>query len=154
MESVPPVVCEGPVVREQPSDEFSWEIVHHLPMLKTEWKHYFLDVTGWSSQSAWWDRGTKGAHRYPMWWERKHKECCPINFWVTMASSHLTLTSHCSPAANPPWEDELGFPVMMNFKSKSRNCLAVPRYDFLCAVSKVRLCICQFVEKKQLHSVH
>ena len=153
----------------KPNDEFSQEIVHHFSLLKTELKHHFLDVTccgyitnpfsvdpadlsvGTGEQEALIDIQSDETAK------AKHKEWCPINFCVSMASWYLTLAHHAVPQLlifPSTWECEQGFSVMMNIKSKSRNRLAAPRHDFRCAVSKVMPCINQLVEKKQLHSSH
>ena len=82
---------------------FSQEIVHHLSLLKTELKHYFPEVTccayitnsfsvdpadlsvGIGEQEALIDTQSEKTAK------AKHKECCPINFWVSMASSYPKL---------------------------------------------------------------
>ncbi|XP_076799803.1 protein FAM200A-like, partial [Clavelina lepadiformis] len=87
----------------------------------------------------------------------KHKECCPINFWLTMVSSYPTLASHAVPQLlifPSTWECEQGFFAMVTIKSKKRNRLVAPGRDFRCAVSKVIPRIDQLVEKKQLHPSH
>lgn len=151
----------------EPNDKFSQEIVHHLLVLKTELKHYFPGVTcayitnpfsidpadlpvGTGEQEALIDIQSDETAK------AKHKECCPINFWVSMASSYPTLAHRAVPQLlifPSTWECEQGFSVMLNIKSKSRNRLAAPGHDFRCAVSKVMPRIDQLVEK-QFHSSH
>ncbi|KAG0713575.1 SCAN domain-containing protein 3 [Chionoecetes opilio] len=79
----------------------------------------------------------------------KHKECSPMNFWVSMASSYPTLARHAVPQlliCPSTWECEQGFSAMLTIKSKIRNRLAAPGHDFRCAVSKVMPRIDQLVE--------
>ncbi|XP_068212634.1 zinc finger BED domain-containing protein 5-like [Palaemon carinicauda] len=67
----------------------------------------------------------------------KHKECSPLNFWVSMASSYPTLARHAVPQLlifPSTWECEQGFSAFMAIKSKSWNPLAAPGHDFRCAV--------------------
>lgn len=93
----------------EPNDEFSQEIVNHLLVLKTELKHYFPDVTccayitnpfsidpadlpvGTGEQEALIDIQSHETAK------AKHKECCPINFRVSMASSYPTLAHRAVP---------------------------------------------------------
>ena len=87
----------------------------------------------------------------------KHKECCPINFWLSMASSYPNLACHAVSRLlifPSTWECEKGFSALMTIKSKSRNRLGTPEHDFRCAVSEAILRIDQLVEKKQLHPSH
>ncbi|XP_068239967.1 zinc finger BED domain-containing protein 5-like [Palaemon carinicauda] len=87
----------------------------------------------------------------------KHKECFPLNFWVSMASSYPTLARHAVPQLlifPSTWECEQRFLAFMAIKSKSRNCLAAPGHDFRRAVSKVMPRIDQLVEKKQIQPLH
>ncbi|KAG0718931.1 SCAN domain-containing protein 3 [Chionoecetes opilio] len=138
-------------------------------MLKTELKHYFPDVTccayianpfsvdptdlpvGTGEQEELIHiQADEGA-------KTKHKECSPINFWVSMASSYPTLARHAVPQLlifSSTWECEQGFSAILTIKSKSRNRLAAPGQDFRCAVSKVMPRIDQLVEKKQMQPSH
>ena len=53
----------------------------------------------------------------------KHKDCSPINFWLTMSSTYPTLAQKAIPQLlvfSSTWKCEQGFSVMMNIKSKSR----------------------------------
>ncbi|XP_068203574.1 zinc finger BED domain-containing protein 5-like [Palaemon carinicauda] len=81
-------------LEREPTDEFDKEIVHHLLMLKTELKHYFLDVTccayvanpfsvdpadlpvGTGEQKELIDIQADETAK------TKHKECSPLNLWV------------------------------------------------------------------------
>ena len=48
------------------------------------------------------------------------------------------------------WECEQGFSAMMSIKTKSKNCLTWPSYDFRCAVSAVSPRTKQLVQEKQI----
>ncbi|XP_068215810.1 zinc finger BED domain-containing protein 5-like [Palaemon carinicauda] len=155
------------LIRE-PTDEFAQEIVHHLSLLKTELKHYFLDVTcayvanPFSVDPA--DLPVETGEQEEIidiqadeTAKTKHKECFTLNFWVNMASSYSTLARHAVPQLlifPSTWECKQGFSYFMAIKSKSRNRLAAPGHDFRCAVSKVLPHIDQLVEKKQIQPSH
>jgi len=87
----------------------------------------------------------------------KHKDCFPINFWLSMASSYSTLASHAIPQLlifPSTWECEQGFSALMTIKLKKRNRLVAPMHDFRCAVSKCMPRIEQLVENKQMQPSH
>jgi len=72
----------------------------------------------------------------------KHKECSPINFWLSMASSYTTLASHAVPqllAFPSTWKSEQGFTVMMNIILKKRNRLVRPDMTFDTLLTNLRL---------------
>ncbi|XP_068239973.1 zinc finger BED domain-containing protein 5-like [Palaemon carinicauda] len=119
---------------EEPTDEFAQEIVHHLSLLKTELKQYFPDVTccayvtnpfsvdpanllvGTGEQEELIDIQADETAK------TKHKECSPLNFWVSMASSYPTLARHAVPQPlifSSMWECIQGFSAFMAMKSKS-----------------------------------
>ncbi|KAF2345500.1 HAT C-terminal dimerization domain [Trinorchestia longiramus] len=153
-------------LESEPTDKFAEEIVHHLSLLKTELKHYFPDVTccayvanpfsvdlpiGTGEQEELIDIHADETAKM------KHKECPPLNFWVSMASSYPTLARHAVPQLlifPSTWECEQGFSAFMTIKSKSQNRLDDCEQDFRCAVSKVMLHIDQLVEKKQIQPSH
>ncbi len=93
----------------EPNDEFAQEIVHHLSLLKTELKHYFHDVTccayianPFSVDPADLPVGTGEQEELiniqaDETAKTKHKECSPVNFWVSMASTYPTLARHAVP---------------------------------------------------------
>ena len=63
----------------------------------------------------------------------KHKECCPINFWLTMTSTYPTLAQKAIPQLlvfPSTWECKQGFSAMMSIKSKSKNHLTSTSHDF------------------------
>ena len=154
---------------KNPDNGISKEIIGHLSQLKTELLNYFSNVAccaytinpffihpadvpvGIGEKEELIDIQTDEIAKI------KHKECCPINFWLSMASSYPNLAR---PAVSQllifpsTWECEQGFLALMTIKSKSRNCLGTPEHDFQCAVSEAVLCIDQLVEKKQLHPSH
>ena len=87
----------------------------------------------------------------------KHRDCSPINFWLTMSSAYPTLAQKAIPQLlvfPSTWECEQGFSVMMSIKSKSRNRLASTSHDFRCAVSKVIPRFNQLVQEKQVQPSH
>ncbi|KAF2358175.1 hypothetical protein FHG87_011069 [Trinorchestia longiramus] len=87
----------------------------------------------------------------------KHKECPPLNFWVSLVSSYPTLARHAVPQLlifPLTWECEQGFSAFMTIKSKSQNRLDEPEQDFRSAMSKVMHRIDQLVEKKQIQPSH
>uniref|UniRef100_UPI00358DF206 zinc finger BED domain-containing protein 5-like n=1 Tax=Myxine glutinosa TaxID=7769 RepID=UPI00358DF206 len=156
-------------LESEPNDEFSQEIIRHLSLLKTELMHYFPDVTccayianpfsvdpgdlpvGTGEQEELIDVQADETAK------TKHKECSPMNFWVSMASSYPILARHAVPQLllfPSTWECEQGFSAMLTIKSKSRNRLAAPGHDFRCAVRKVMRRIDQLVEKKQMQPSH
>ena len=144
----------------------SKEIIGHLSQLNTELLNYFPDVAycaysvnlffidpvdvpvGTGEQEELIDIQTDEAAKI------KHKECCPINFWLSMASSYSNLARHAVSQLlifPSTWECEQGFSALMAIKSKSRNRLGTPEHDFECAVSEVFPCIDQLVDKRHLH---
>jgi len=63
----------------------------------------------------------------------KHKDCSPINVWLSMASSYSTLASHAVPQLlifPSTWECEQGISALMTIKSKKRKRLVAPMHDF------------------------
>ena len=145
------------------------EIIDHLSQLKTELLNYFPDVAccaysinpffidpadvpvGDGEQEELMDIQTDETAKI------KHKKCCPINFWLSVASSYPNLARVAVfrllifPST---WECEQGFSALLTIKSKSRNHFGTPEHDFRCAVSEVIPRIDQLVEKKQLHPSH
>ena len=151
-----------PSVEKKP-DDMSKDIVYHLSQTKTEIMHYFPDVVscafsinpffidltdvllGSGEQEELIDIQTDETAKI------KHKECCPINFRLSMVSWHPNLARHAVsqllifPSA---WECEQKFD---DLQSKIRNRLAAPEHDFRCAASATISRVDQLVEKKQLH---
>ena len=83
----------------------------------------------------------------------KHKECCPINFWLTMTSTYPTLAQKAIPQLlvfPRTRECKQGFSAMMSIKSKSKNRLTSTSHDFRCVVSMAAPCINQLVQEKQM----
>ena len=155
-------------LESEPTNEFAQEILHHLSLFKTEIKHYFPDVTcayvanPFSADPADLPVRTKEQEELidiqaDETAKTKHKECSPLNFWVSMASSYPTLASHAVlqllifPST---WQCEQGFSAFMTIKSKSRNRLTAPGHDFRCALSKVIPRIDYLVEKKRTQPSH
>ncbi|XP_076806381.1 zinc finger BED domain-containing protein 5-like [Clavelina lepadiformis] len=156
-------------LENKPNDDISKEIVCHLSQLKTELMHYFPDFAccAYSTNPFFVDPadvpvGTGEQEELidiqaDETAKAKHKECCPINFWLSMVSSYPTLACHAVPQLlifPSTWECEQGFSAMVTIKSKTRNRLVAPGHDFRCAVSKVIPRIDQLVEKKQIHPSH
>ena len=156
-------------VEKNPDGGISKEIIGHLSQLKTELLNYFPDVAccaysinpffivpvdvpvGTGEQEELIDIQTDETAKI------KHKECCPINFWLSKASSYPNLACHAVSRLlifPSTWECEKGFSALMTIKSKSRNRLGTPEHDFRCAVSEAIPRIDQLVEKKQLHPSH
>ena len=97
-------------VEKNPDGGISKEIIGHLSQLKTELLNYFLDVAccaysinpffidpadvpvGTREQEELIDIQTDEIAKI------KHKECCPINFWLSMASSYLNLACPMFPS--------------------------------------------------------
>ena len=152
-----------------PDGGISNEIIDHLSQLKTELLNYFPDVAccaysinsffidpadvtvGTGEQEELIDIQTDETAKI------KHKECCPINFWLSMASSYPNLARVAVSRLlifPSTWECEQGFSALLTFKSKSGNRLGTPEHDFRCAVSEIIPHIDQLVEKKQLHPLH
>ena len=87
----------------------------------------------------------------------RHKECSPLNFWLSMSSTYQSLAQNAIPhllVFPSTWQCEQGFSAMMSIKTKSRNRLHAPRHDFRCAVSSVKPRIDKLVAKKQLQPSH
>ena len=135
-------------VEKKTDDDIFKEIVCHLSLLKTELMHYLSDITsctyslnsffinsvdvpmGTGEQEELMNIQTDEPAKI------KHKECCPINFCLSMVSSYLNLAGHNvshSLIFPSTWECEQKFLVWMNIKSKSRNHLAAPEHDFQCS---------------------
>ena len=156
-------------VEKIPDGGISNEIIDHLLQLKTELLNYFPDVAccAYSTNPFFIDPAD-----VPVWIEEqeelidiqtdetakiKLKECCFINFWLSVASLYPNLA--CVAVSRLlifpyTWEWKQGFSALLTIKSKSRNCLGMPEHDFRCAVSEVIPRIDQLVEKKQLHPSH
>ena len=153
----------------QHSEKLFQEICCHLKLLKTELMHYFpnIDISpcvsnpffvnssvlsvGTGEQEEIIDIQSDEVARI------KHKECFPINFWLSMSSTYPTLAQKAIPQLlvfPSTWECEQGFSAMMNIKSKSRNCLTSTSHDFRCAVSTVTPRINQLVQEKQMQPSH
>lgn len=151
------------------SDDFSQEIIHHLSLLNAELSHYFPDginsvyiTDPFSVDPADLPVGTGEQEELidiqeDQTAKTKHKECSPINFWLSMASSYSMLASHAIPQLlifPSTWECEQGFSIMMNIKSKNRNRIGAPGNDFRCAVSKFTPRIDQLADNKQKQKSH
>ena len=153
----------------QHSEKLFQEICCHLKLLKTELMHYFPNVdispyvsnplfvnpsalsVGTGEQEEIIDIQSDEAAKI------KHKECCPINFWLTMSSTYPTLPQKAIPQLlvfPSTWECEQGFSAMMNIKSKSRNRLTSTSHGFRCAVSTMAPRINQIVQEKQMQPSH
>ena len=145
------------------------EIVDHLSQLKTVLLNYFPDVAccayfinpffidpadvpvGTGEKEELIDIQTDERAKI------KHKECCPINFWLSVASSYPNSARVAVSRLlifSFTWECEQGFSALLTIKSKSRNRLGTPEHGFRCAVSEVIPRIDQLVEKKQLYPSH
>ena len=152
-----------------PNNEVFHEIIDHLSLLNAEVRHYFPDVTccaymtdPFSVDPADLPVGTGEQKELidiqaDQTAKTKHKDCSPINFWLSMASSYSTLASHAIPQLlifPSTWECEQGFSALMTIKSTKRNRLVAPMHDFRCAVSKCMPRIDKLVENKQMQPSH
>ena len=75
----------------------------------------------------------------------KHKECSPVNFWVTMSSTHPTLAQKAVPhllVFPSTWKCKQGFSAMMSIKNKSRNRLTSTAQDQDVSGSQKSCCHC------------
>ncbi|XP_068203550.1 zinc finger BED domain-containing protein 5-like [Palaemon carinicauda] len=119
-------------LEREPTDEFAQEIVHHLSLLKTELKHHFPDVTCFAYVAnpfsvdpanlpvATGEQEELIDIQADETTKTKHKECSPLNFWVSRASSYPTLARHAVPQLlifPSTWECEQGFSAFMAIKS-------------------------------------
>ena len=156
-------------VEKNPDGGIPKEIIGHLSQLKTELLNYFPDVAccAYSVNPFFIDPADASVRtgeqeelidiQTDETAKIKHKECCSINFWFSMASSYPNLAR---PAVSQllifpsTWECEQGFSALMTIKSKSRNRFRTPEHDFRWAVSEAVPRIDQLVEKKQLHQSH
>ena len=132
-------------IEKKPNDNISEEVVCHLLQLKTELMHYFSDFAsctyslnpsfidpadvpvGTREQEELINIQTDGTAK------TKHKECCLINFCLSMLSSYSNLAGHNVSQLLiflSMWECEQGFLALMTIKSKSQNHLAEPKHDF------------------------
>ena len=69
----------------------------------------------------------------------RHRDRSVINFWLDVAASYSTLASRAVSQLlifSSTWKCEQGFSTFLNIKSKKRNRLVAPMYDFRCAVSE------------------
>ena len=151
----------------EPNDQLSQEIHDHLKLLRMELLHYFADLVsctyavnpfcidpallpvGIGEQEKIIDIQVDDTAK------SKLNECSPIDFWLIVGSTYPTLARNAVRQLlifPSTWECEQGFSVLMAIKSKSRNRLTEPKYDFRWAVSKVAPGIDQ--QKKQLHLSH
>ena len=156
-------------VEKIPDGGISNEIIDHLSQLKTELLNYFPDVAccaysinpffinpadvpvGTRKQEELIDIQTDETAKI------KHKECCPINFWLSVASLYPNLARVAVSRLlifPSTWECEQRFSALLTIKSKGRNRLGTPEHDFRCAVSEVIPRIDRLVEKIQLHQSH
>ena len=131
-------------VEKIPDGGISNEIIDHLSRLKTELLNYTPDVAccaysinpfiidpadvpvGTGKQKELIDIQTDERAK------TKHKECCPINFWLSVASSYPNLARVAVSRLlifPSTWECEQGFSALLTIKSKSRNCLGTPEHD-------------------------
>ena len=156
-------------LQSQHSEKLFQEICCHLKLLKTELIHYFpnIDISPYVSNPFFVDPSVLSVGtgeqeeiidiQSDEVAKIKHKECFPINFWLTMSSTYPTLAQKAIPQLlvfPSTWECEQGFSAMMNIKSKSRNCLTSTSHDFRCAVSTVAPRINQIVQEKQMQPSH
>ena len=156
-------------VKKNPDDGISEEIISHLSQLKTELLNYLPDIgcCAYSINPFYIDPADvlveTGEQEELINIQTdetakiKHKECCPINLWLSMASSNANLARLAVSQLlifPSTWKCEQGFSALMTIKSKSRNRLGTPEHDFRCAVSEAIPRSDQLVEKKQLHSSH
>ena len=152
-------------LQHQQSKKLFQEICYHLKLLKTELKHYFpnKDSSPYVSNPFFVDPfvlpvGTEEQKEIieiqsDEAAKVKHKECCRIDFWLTMSSTYPTLTQKAIPqllAIPSTWECEQDFSAMMNIKSESRNRLASTSHDFRYAVSTVAPRRNQLAQEKQM----
>ena len=121
-------------VEKNPDVGISNEIIDHLSQLKTELLNYFPDVAcsaysinpffmdpadvpvGTGEQEELIDMQTDEKAKI------KKKECCPINFWLSVASSYpnLALVAVSRLLIFPStWECEQEFSALLTIKSKS-----------------------------------
>ena len=131
-------------VEKIPDGGISNKIINHFSQLKTELLNYFPDVACYSYSinqffidpadvpvrtgeqeliNIQTDETTK----------IKHKECCPINFWLSVASSYPNLARVAVSRLlifPSTWECEQRFSALLTIKSKSRNRLGTPKHDF------------------------
>ena len=156
-------------LQRQPNEKMFEEIRCHLNQLKAELMHYFPAIkrcaylnnpftinlsllpVGTGEQKDIIDIQCDEAVR------TKHKECSPLNFWLSMSSTYQNLAQNVVPhllVFPSTWECEQGFSAMMSIKTKSRNHLHAPGHDFRCAVSSVKPRIDKLVAKKQLQPSH
>ena len=155
-------------LQHQHSEKLFQEIRCHLKLLKTELKHYFpnKDSSPYVSNPLFVDPSVLSVGtgeqeeindiQYDESAKIKHRECCPINFWLTMSSTYPTLAQKAilQLLVFPSTRDcEQGFSAM-SIKSKSRNRLTSTSHDFQCAVSTVAPRINQFVQEKQMRPPH
>ena len=118
-------------VEKNPDGGISKEIISHLSQLKTELLNYFPDVAccAYSVNPFFIDPADASVRtgeqeelidiQTDETAKIKHKECCPINFWLNMASSYPNLAR---PAVSQllifpsTWECEQGFSALMTIK--------------------------------------
>ena len=146
-----------------PNNEVCHEIIDHLSLLNAEVRHYFPYVTccaymtdpfspanlpvGTGEQEELIDIQADQTAK------TKHKDCFPINFRLSIASSYSTLASHAIPQLlifPSTWECEQGFSALMTIKSTKQNRLVAPMHDFRCTVSKCMPRIDKLVENEQM----
>ena len=121
-------------VEKNPDGGISKEIIGHLSQQKTELLNYFpivaccaysvnpffidlVDVpVGTGEQEELIEIQTDESAKI------EYKECCPINSWLSMASSYSNLAGHAVSQLlifPSTWECEQGFLALMVIKSKS-----------------------------------
>ena len=156
-------------LQSQHSEKLFQKNCCHLKLLKTELMHYFpnIDSSPYVSNPFFADPSVLPVRtgeqeeiidiQSDEAAETKHKECCSINFWLTMSSTYPTLAQKAIPQLlvfPSTWECEQGFSAMMSIKSKSRNRLTSTSHDFRCAVRTVAPRINQLVQEKQMQPSH
>ena len=137
-------------LQRQPNEKMFEEMRCHLNQLKAESMHYFpatercaylnnpftinppLLPGGTGEQEDIIDiQCDEGART-------KHKNCSPLNLWLSMSSTYQSLAQNAIPhllVFPSTWECEQGFSATMSIKTKSRNRLHAPGHDFRCPVS-------------------
>ena len=155
----------------EPSITFVQEITKHL-LLKDEIKQYFFNdgdaqactyirnpfiakpddlPVGTGQQEELIDlQCNEGA-------QEKFKDYTLANFWLNVSTSYPALAKNAIPQLlifPTTWECEQTFSTSLIIKSKTRNRLVNPEYDFRCSVSKISPRFAKLVEEKQAQPSH
>ena len=97
------------LLQYQHSEKLFQEICCHLKLLKTELMHYFpnIDISPYVSNPFFVDPSVLSVRtgeqeeiidiQSDKAAKIKHKECCSINFWLTMFSTYPTLAQKAIP---------------------------------------------------------